>query len=163
MKNWYIIITKPNCEKKLHKFLTNKKLETYIPLKTERRIWSDRIKKMSTPMLKNYLFINCLDKERLLVFESGYALKYLSEKNIPCFLSEKEINLIRTIEQHGTIYSNDYSTFEIGKKIRVKAGDLKGIEGTIISKEKEHFIKIELPKLNATIALDVKNILLEYI
>ncbi len=31
-KNWYIIYTKPKCEKKVAAFLTKKKIENFLPL-----------------------------------------------------------------------------------------------------------------------------------
>jgi transcription antitermination factor NusG len=57
VKNWYALYTKPRWEKKIHKLLQQKGIESYCPLNKVRRKWSDRIKVVEEPLFKSYIFV----------------------------------------------------------------------------------------------------------
>ena len=49
--NWYALYTKPRWESKVEKALEKMGIETYCPMTTEVRQWSDRKKKLPPPYL----------------------------------------------------------------------------------------------------------------
>jgi transcription antitermination factor NusG len=64
-KHWYAIYTNPRWEKKVDKLLTEAGIESYCPLNTVMRKWSDRMKKVEEPLFKSYVFVQRLRGERV--------------------------------------------------------------------------------------------------
>ena len=55
---WYPVYTHPRAEKKAHQALSNKGIETYLPLRRQLKQWSDRKKWVDEPFIKSYLFVH---------------------------------------------------------------------------------------------------------
>ena len=43
---WYVVYTKPRCEKKVYQLFLDKEYESYCPLQIIEKQWTDRIKKV---------------------------------------------------------------------------------------------------------------------
>jgi transcriptional antiterminator RfaH len=56
-KNWYAVYTKSRAEKKLHAQLSDKSINSFLPLRKELKLWSDRKKWVEEPLLPSYLFV----------------------------------------------------------------------------------------------------------
>ena len=55
--NWFVLVTKPRNEKKVESRLNEIGVEAYCPVRTELRQWSDRKKKIKTPLLPSMLLV----------------------------------------------------------------------------------------------------------
>lgn len=77
MTYWYVLYTKPNKEKKVLTQLEKIGIKAYCPMTTSIRQWSDRKKKIQTPLLARIIFIDCLEEDRNKVFEVPVAQYYL--------------------------------------------------------------------------------------
>ena len=55
---WLAIYTKSKNEKKVTEELLKMGIETYCPMVTEIKQWSDRKKKVETPLIPPYVFVN---------------------------------------------------------------------------------------------------------
>jgi len=62
-KLWYAFYCKSRSEKRLNDLLLRDGYESYLPLKTELRQWSDRRKKVKVPLLPGYVFVKCSRKD----------------------------------------------------------------------------------------------------
>jgi transcriptional antiterminator RfaH len=51
---WYAVYTKPRGEKKLREALDKKSIESFLPLLSEKKKWSDRYKIISSPLFASY-------------------------------------------------------------------------------------------------------------
>ena len=54
-ENWYAIYTMPRAEKKVYERLVDIGVTSYLPLVTTIRIWSDRKKKVTSPLISSYV------------------------------------------------------------------------------------------------------------
>ena len=83
--HWYAIYTRPNAEKKVCERLILMGYDTFLPLIESVRLWSDRKKKISTPLISSFVFVN---SEQSKLFESLEAkgalgiLKYIGQPAI---------------------------------------------------------------------------------
>ena len=75
--NWYVLHTKPRCEKKAEKHLLSIGINAYCPTRSEIKIWSDRKKKVYVPILPSMLLININDKDINRVFECPKVVRYM--------------------------------------------------------------------------------------
>ena len=56
--SWYAVYTAARAEKKVKERLDQIGIENYLPLRTEYRVWSDRKKKVSVPLISGYIFVH---------------------------------------------------------------------------------------------------------
>ena len=61
--NWYAIYTRAKAEKKVYEQLERSGYEVYLPLTTTIKQWSDRKKKIKTPLISSYVFIKTEEKK----------------------------------------------------------------------------------------------------
>ena len=73
--SWYVLIVKGKNEIKIADQLENAGFQVYCPTYTAIKQWSDRKKKVVTPLINGYVFIKIKEKDRAIVFEIPGVLK----------------------------------------------------------------------------------------
>ena len=97
---WYVLITKPKSEKKVETRLLQIGIKAYCPTRIERRQWSDRIKKVETPLLPSMILVNLADKEREIVFDVPGVSRYLFWMGKAAEVSEQEIEVLNEMRDN---------------------------------------------------------------
>jgi transcription antitermination factor NusG len=94
-RNWYIIYTKPKCEKKIAATFSKKKIENFLPINYKRRnsIWSSKL--MYEPLFDSYIFVNIAETEIAKIKTVDGVVNLVYWKGEPATISENEIDLIR--------------------------------------------------------------------
>ena len=130
-KKWFAVYTRPRWEKKVHKLLAEKGIESYCPLNKVHRKWSDRIKIVDEPLFKSYVFVKVNEEEKTLVRMTQGVVNFIYWLGKPAIIKEKEIETIKK-------FLNDHHNVEVrpidikaGKKVMVQSGILMGKEGTV--------------------------------
>ena len=67
--HWFVIVTKPQNEKKVEVQLNQIGVQAYCPVRTELRQWSDRTKKIKVPLLPSMLLVKIPNNLRNIVFD----------------------------------------------------------------------------------------------
>lgn len=133
MKQWYVIYTKPRNEKKVALELLKKGIEAYCPVKTEIRQWTDRKKKIESPLFNSYCFVYIEETQRQQVLEVFGVSRFIYWLGKPAVVKDKEIDEIKR-------WLNDFShekihtdIFEVNDKVVITSGTLMNQEGIILS------------------------------
>jgi transcription antitermination factor NusG len=92
---WYAIYTKPRWEKKVHKDLVDRGIESYCPLNRVRKQWSDRVKVVEEPLFKSYVFVRIPEEEGTRVRMVNGVLNFVYWNGKPAIVKDKEIADIR--------------------------------------------------------------------
>jgi transcription antitermination factor NusG len=87
MEKWYIVHTRPRWEKKLTDVLEQKGIESYCPVKTFRRKWSDRIKIIEEP--------------KMAVRLTDGVVNFVYKNGKPALVKEKEIKAFKKLLDAG--------------------------------------------------------------
>ncbi len=142
---WFVLYIKPKNEKKVALQLEELGLTIYCPFITEIRQWSDRKKKIETPLLPSYIFVKLADKDRELVFQVPGVVRYLFWLGKPAIVKDKEIE---TLQQW---LKNDVLDVRVvglqpGDKMAISKGPFKGKEGIVqeISNNRVQLVLLEL-------------------
>ena len=90
------MFTKPRNELKVTERLTRIGVEVYTPTKIEVRQWSDRIIKVTTPLLPSMVLVCLLEKELNRVFEVTGVVRYLFEHGRRASVSNEEVMAMRS-------------------------------------------------------------------
>lgn len=153
-KKWFVLQTKPHSEKKVLKQVEQKEIEVFLPLVEKLRIWSDRKKKISTPLFPGYVFVFASEEERIRAISNTVgALKYIYYEKHPASVSEKEIELIkRTLIEPEKISIED-KQIRKGDLILVTHGIFKGMKGYVNEFRGKYKLTVNLEELSYSFSI----------
>ena len=172
-KKWYQIYTKSNAEKKLYNKIIANGFQAYLPLKTEKKQWCDRVKTIEEPVLKSYLLAKLTTVELVIVerltgfcfFVTFGCLNKISRHSVISYpdITDKTIELINIIltEYPKAIWQT--STVVKGDKVEFITGSLKNYQSTLIYHSSETIVAIKLPELEQSFLINVPMALLKEI
>ncbi len=129
--NWYALYTKPRWEQKVAKELEKRDIEVYCPTITEVKQWSDRKKKVTSPLFKSYVFVYLEEKNRSQVFDVPGAVQYVFWLGKPAIIRDAEIELIQRWLDDDRVESVDTEDITPGDIINIASGSFKGQEAIV--------------------------------
>ncbi|MDR1756459.1 MAG: UpxY family transcription antiterminator [Culturomica sp.] len=142
---WYAVYTSSRSEKKVKERLDAQKIENYLPLRLETRIWSDRRKKVALPLIPGYIFVCVATDDFLKVLNTAGVVTFLKEKSIPAAIPENQIRRLRMMVEHAVDEIEFvHHSLQVGDKISVEQGELKGLIGNLVEMRGKYKIAIRL-------------------
>lgn len=97
---WYVIRTKSRQEKKVAQLLSDIGFTIYIPLQTTIRQWSDRKKKVQTPYIPGYLFVQTQKSTLQAIYNIPLKISLLSEFGKNVVIRDQDIEQLKRICNH---------------------------------------------------------------
>jgi transcription antitermination factor NusG len=154
-KNWYVIYTRPQFEKKVAALLTRKKIENFIPLVCSDVQNSRRNKTVHKPLFKSYVFVHVSEQEASSLAQTDGVINLLYWLGKPAIINGAEINAIRD-------FVTDYQNINL-EKLSVNSNVIEKsifrssyeIEGNVLA-VKNKTIKINLPSLGYAMIANLK-------
>ena len=133
---WYVIYTKPKCEKKVEEQLLSLGINAYCPTRSEIKIWRDRKKKIDIPVLKSMVLVNINDKDINRVFESPLVVKYMFWLGKRAVVRQSEVDILKEYLDGGYNLLNSKSTdLNVGNDFKLSfLNNEKGIISLISKK-----------------------------
>ncbi|MGE0567973.1 MAG: UpxY family transcription antiterminator [Bacteroidia bacterium] len=144
--NWKVLYVASRSEKKVLKRLAELGVMAYAPMRTERKKWSDRMKLVTTPLIKGYVFVKTDERNRDEVFKSQGVVSYVRYNKADAVVRDIEIEALKSIEEKGYYVEGHFNDVILqGQKVEIRYGPFKGLYGTVVvcDKEEEHTIQIE--------------------
>jgi len=136
--HWYAVYVRSRYEKKVHQWLEEKELTSFLPLLETMRQWSDRKKKVYEPLFRGYVFVNIdMKHEHVKVLETEGVVKFIGIGRNPSVISERDIEWLRTLVREPDALHQTVSTMPVGRKVRVLAGPFKDLEGIVVKRGRE--------------------------
>jgi transcription antitermination factor NusG len=93
--NWYVLHTKPRCEKKVEEQLLSIGINAYCPTRSEFKLWTDRKKKIYKPVLPSMVLVYIDDKDINRVFESPLVVRYMFWMGKRAVVRQSEIDILK--------------------------------------------------------------------
>ena len=118
-KTWRVLITKPKFEKKVAAQLNQLGIESYCPIRTEIRQWSDRKKKIEVPLLPSMILVNVDEIERTMVFDVLGVRRFLFWLGKLAKVSPEEVEALKMIEEQ-KYQSLSVEPMQVGNTIDLK-------------------------------------------
>lgn len=130
--DWWVIHTKPRCEKALAWDLTARGIPYFLPLARRTQLWGGRRRVVMQPLFPSYVFF-CGDRTaRAEVLLTGRTVNVLPIPQRADFV--REIEALHAALQGGHEL-NLYPFAVIGRRVRVSRGPLLGTVGTIVKRD----------------------------
>lgn len=131
-KKWYVVYTKPRWEKKVHRLLGEKSMESYCPLNKVQKKWSDRIKMVEEPLFKSYVFVKVSKEDQLNVRMVNGVINFVYWLNKPAIVKEKEIEAIRRFMNEYEYVQAEPIALKPDTKVRIQQGAFMDREATVV-------------------------------
>ncbi len=153
---WYAIQTRRRFEKKAASQLQNKGLETFLPLVKQVHRWSDRRQIVEEPLFPGYGFVRLSDSPacRLRVLQTAGVNGFVMMNGSPVPIPEQQLEDVRLLLAH-EIACRAYPFLKAGQRVRIRGGCLDGLEGILISENKDHSLVISIESIQRSIALRI--------
>ena len=153
---WCALYVRHQHEKTVAQILSNKGIETLLPLYSAERQWKDRVKELSLPLFPCYLFLRNEYERRLEILTTPgvHGLVGIGGRATP--ISQPEIDAVRQIIKKG-VRVEPHAYLRCGDWVRVKTGPLEGIEGVMVRKKNQTrlVISVELLQKSAAVEVDI--------
>lgn len=147
---WAALYTRPKHEFSAAKQLEAAQVESYLPVVTVVKQWSDRKKKTEEPLIKGYIFAYINERERILALQQNAIINAVMFQGrtarIPAWQIE---NLKSMLSESGDIHIED--SVEKGEYVKVIKGPFEGVVGIVIEKYNDKMIAINIDLLNRSI------------
>ena len=127
--NWYVLYTRPRCEKKAQKQLSSLGIHAYCPLYSKIRLWSDRKKKIDVPLIPSIVFVKVNKKDVNRVFESPAIVRYMFWLGKRAVVRQFEIDILKKYLNGSHNFDNcNISDIKVGDSLRLASfNNEKGI------------------------------------
>ncbi|HTE24089.1 transcription termination/antitermination protein NusG [Flavitalea sp.] len=156
-KKWFAIYTRHRWEKKVHRLLQEKGIETYCPLNKIERKWSDRLKTVEEPLFKSYVFVKVTEDEKTAVRMTNGVVNFVYWLGKPAVLKDREIDTIKKfLNEHDNV---EVERFEIlpNKKVQINSGVFMDKEATVISVSK-NMVRVMIESLGFALIAKIDRI-----
>ena len=149
--NWYVLHTKPRCEKKVEEQLLSVGINAYCPTRSEFKQWTDRKKKIYKPVLPSMVLVNIDDKDINRVFVSPLVVRYMFWMGKRAVVRKSEVDILKKYldGSYNSIISNS-SSINVGDDFKLTSfNNEKGI----IRRISNNYIWIYLKSISYCIKL----------
>lgn len=152
--NWYALYTCPRHEKCVAQQIEQQSISCFLPLYRSVRRWKDRRKELELALFPGYVFVRLALKDRFRVLQLPSAVRLVSFNGQPAVLPEAEIeNLRQRLSRVSCAAPHPY--LNVGRRVRVCAGPMQGLEGIIVRRKDRCRIVFSLDLIMRSMAVEV--------
>jgi transcription antitermination factor NusG len=152
---WFVFYTSPRAEKAVHKKLTEKGYEVFLPLHKKFKIWKNRQRKfIDTPLFPSYIFVKIRPFDIYHVLQIFGIYMCIAFEGKPCTIPDKDIEAIRAmiLSEQEISSSTDFGK---GEKVLVINGPLSGYEGILFEQKGKNKFGIQISEVNLIASIDI--------
>lgn len=154
--NWHAVYVKYKSEKKIYEQLLEKGIECYLPLKMTKRLWSDRQKIISEPLLTSYVFVKISSKEYYDVLVIAGVVRYVCFDKVPAVITENQIHLLKLFVEHANEHIEVSSErLKKGNIVRILNGPFKDVVGEVIEQKSKKYVVLRFVELGYILQVDL--------
>ena len=152
--SWYALRVKSRHENIVASHLQARGFESLLPLYKCRRRWSDRFKEMELPLFPGYVFCRFNPLNRLPILMVPGIVRVVGVGRTPLPIDETEMAAILTAVESG-LPSRPSPFLQIGNKVRIEYGPLRGVEGILMGFRGHHRLVLSVTLLQRSVAIQV--------
>jgi transcription antitermination factor NusG len=155
---WFALQVRSRYEESVAEHLSGKGYELFLPLYKCRKRWSDRIKVIEAPLFPGYLFCRFNPQNRLPILKTPGVIQVVGYNRTPVPVDDGEIDAIQRFIASG-IPSQPWPFLQVGDRVRIESGPLRGLEGILIKFKGNHRLVVSVTLLQRSVAAVVDSTL----
>lgn len=153
-RNWLAAYTKARHETVVARQLEAKEVAFLLPTYVKSSQWSDRIKRVLTPLFPSYVFVHVSDEERVRVLQTAGVVNFVSMAGRPSPLCDEEVKLVRECAARPREFEPHPFLHE-GQRVKVKHGPFAGWQGVLAYKKNSARLVISVEHLMRSVSVDL--------
>jgi transcription termination/antitermination protein NusG len=153
---WYALYTRSRFEKKMLSELTDRNIEVFLPMREVLSRWKDRKKRIWLPLFPGYIFVNHLDtpENRFRILNLPGAVRFVGLEGHADPIPEAQIDHIRRFLE-SSIAIDPYPYMQVGTRVEVTTGPLKGIHGMLIEKRGRFRFVLQVDLIRQAVSVEI--------
>jgi len=155
---WFALQVRVRRESSVADYLGGLGYEWFLPLYKSRKRWSDRIKEVKSALFPGYLFCRFNQHDRLPILKTPGVVQIVGFNRIPAAVDETEISALQTLMATG-VANQPCRFLEIGEKVRIESGPLRGLEGILMDFKGHHRLVLSVTLLQRSVAVEIDSAL----
>jgi transcription antitermination factor NusG len=162
--SWYAIHTYPRHEKRVATELSHKAVETFLPLVSKMRQWSDRRKLVELPLFPCYTFVRIAptSEARVRVLSTSGVIGLVGAAKEGSPIPDSQIEDVRTLLS-SKIPSDPYPFLKVGQRVRICGGSLDGLEGILVRRNGSRRLVISIESIERSLSICIEGLDVEAI
>jgi transcription antitermination factor NusG len=157
---WFALHVRTRYEAGVAAHLRGMGYEDFLPIYKNRSRWSDRVKELETPLFPGYLFCRFDPQKRLPILKTPGVIQVVGYSRQPIPVEETEIEAIQALVASG-VPSQPWPYLEIGEKVRIESGPLRGREGILVDFKGSQRLILSVSLLQRSVAVEIEAILVK--
>ena len=151
---WYALWVRSRHEKSVAELLGGKGFETFLPMYTSRRRWSDRMQEVELPLIPGYVFCRFDTSVRLPILTTPGIVQIVSVGKTPQSVDELEMRSLITAV-HSGVHLQMWPFLKSGQRVSIEEGPLRSLEGVLLSTRGQDQLVLSISLLQRSIAVTV--------
>lgn len=153
---WYALYTRSRFEKKMLSELTDRNIEVFLPMREVLSRWKDRKKRIWIPLFSGYIFVNHIDtpENRFRILNIPGAVRFVGLEGHADPIPQEQIEYVRRFLE-SSISVDPYPYMQVGTRVEVIAGPLKGILGTLVEKRGRFRFVIQVDLIRQAVSVEI--------
>lgn len=146
--DWFVVKTSPRHEKKVAELAHKLGYVVFLPLQTSIRIWSDRKKKVQTPLIPSVLFVQNpeIDMEQLYALSGVRSVLRLN--GAVARVKPQEIQQLKiVVGEEMEIEQLSPQSFVGGEEVEIISGPLRGFFAKAVEELTRYRVLLEISNL----------------
>ena len=149
---WFALYTKSRNEKRVAENLAALGIEAYCPLVTTIKQWSDRKKKVESPLIPSYVFVKIEEANRKDVFQVAGVVQYVFWLGKPAKIKPQEIEALKT-QLATPVVKVDIETWTPNTQIQINEGPFKN-QMAVVDKVSTHKVTLIIKSLGIRLIIN---------
>jgi transcription antitermination factor NusG len=152
--SWFALQVRGRQEFNISENLGSNGYEWFLPLYKSSKRWSDRIKQVDSPLFPGYVFCRFNPMDRLPILKIPGVIQIVGFNRQLVAVDEAEIRAIQALVASG-IPNHPCPYLEVGDKVRIESGPLRGLEGLLIEIQGNHQLVLSVTLLQRSVAVKI--------
>ena len=151
---WFAVRTRPRHEKLVSRQLETTGVESFLPLCSQLRSWSDRKKLVELPLFPGYIFVRTshTSTARVRVFQARGVVGFVGPNNQATPIPAQQIETVRSL-MHAQVDYRPHPYLNIGQRVRIQNGALQGLEGILIRVASDHSLIVSVDLIHRSVSI----------
>jgi len=154
--SWYAVQTMPRHERKVSGELEAKQIQSFLPVISEVRQWSDRKRMIVSPLFPGYVFVRVAAESsgRIAVLRTNGVVGFVGVRGAGTPIPEYEITGIQAVLAQQVPF-RAHPFLNIGQRVRIRGGALDGIEGILDAVKGDQSLVISVELIQRSLAITI--------
>jgi len=144
---WYALYTASRAEKKVKERFEKDSIVHYLPLHEVTRIWSDRKKKVTVPVINGYIFVRITPDDIKKIRQIPGVVQFVRDKGAPAVIPESQMrNMQLMVDKSVEEVEFTLEDIQPGISVRITQGELEGLFGELVQVRGKFKVVVRLDK-----------------